>query len=291
MMPEGGMLCLKWLLIIICIQIALLSIGSALDTIYYTETTEEEGLNFNSSQMVEGFGIASSYMHMDSSNRVLHSHSSGSGVFTSESKALIREGIVAKLNPGSFASNTGVGYLENASKAYSPTRLDFPGSFSSRPISSLWSDSTILFAGDDSATALKASFDQVQALNKEMKTTASGAGAYENVSSSTSFAGNMDLNVVFNGTGQIGAYVGPLNGKSHDILTDRYYLVDEYYRGAYTISNKMKIGYKAILRQEEAEWLPCCYGGWAGMNYDDKRSFPVDVNRVFNCTCSSMIAY
>jgi hypothetical protein len=152
----------------------------------------------------------------------------------------------------------------------------------------LWSDSTILFAGGDSATSLEASFDRVQALNKEMKTTASGTGAYEDTSSSTSFAGNMDLNVVFNGTGQIGAYVGPLNRKNHDIMTDRYYLVDEYYRGAYTISNKMKIGYKATLRQEEAEWLPCCYGGWGSLNYKEKESFPVDINRVFNCSCFSV---
>jgi hypothetical protein len=146
-MPEGGMLCLKWLLILIYILIALLLIGSALGTEIYDETKTESGLRFSSNQTLEGFGIASSYMCMDSSSRVLHSHSSGSGVFTSESQALVREGIIAKLNPGSFASNTGVGYLENASKAYSPTRLDFPGSFSSRPISSLWSDSTILFAG------------------------------------------------------------------------------------------------------------------------------------------------
>jgi hypothetical protein len=286
--PEGGMLCLKWLLIINYILIALLSIGSALNTEIYDETKMEEGLSFNSNQTVEGFGIASSYLCMDSANRVLHSHSSGSGVFTSESKALVREGLVAKLNPGSFALNTGVGYQENASKAYSPTRLDFPGSFSSRPISSLWSDSTILFAGGDNATALEAKFDQLQALNKEMKTTASGTGNYEDLSSSTTFAGNMDLNVVFNGTGQIAAYVGPLNGNNHDILADRYYLVDEYYRGAFTISNKMKIGYKATLKQEEDEWLPCCSGGWKSMNYDDKRSFPVDVNRVFNCTCFSV---
>lgn len=282
------MLCLKWLLIIICVLIALLSNGSALDLTNYTETTEEEGLSFNSNQTVEGFGITSSYMHMDSSDRVLHSYGSGSGVFSSESKALIRDGIVANLNPGSFAINTGIGFQENASKAYTPTRLDFPGSFHSGPINSLWSDSTFLSAGEDKITFLKASFDQAQALNKEIKASVSGNGSYEDLTSSTFFTGSMDLNVVFNGTGQIGAYVGPLNRKNQDILTDRYYLVDDYYRGAYTISNKMKIGYKLTLRQEEDEWLPCCYGGWASMNYDDKRSFPIDANRVFNCTCFSV---
>ncbi len=273
-------------MIFICILVAALLMGSAVTAETYDETTEEEGLRFSSNQTVEGFGIASSYISMDSASRMIHSRSSGSGVFTSESKALIREGIVAKFNPGSFASNTGIGYLENASKAYSPTRLDFPGSFSSSPFSSLWSDSTILFAGGESATALQAGFDRLQALNKEMKTTASGTGAYEDTSSSTSFAGSMDLNVIFNGTGRIGAYVGPVNGNTHEAQADRYYLVDNYYSGAFTISNKMKIGYKATLKQEEAEWMPCCYGGWRSLNYEERKDFPIDIDRVFNCSCT-----
>jgi hypothetical protein len=277
------MLCLKWGIILL----VLLLIGSAVAEEKYYETTEEEGLRFSSNQTVEGFGIASSYISMDSANRMIHSRSSGSGVFTSESKALIREGIVAKLNPGSFALNTGVGYLENASKAYSPTSLAFPGSFHSGPISTLWSDCTVLFAGGDNATALQASFNRLQALNKEMKTTASGTGAYEDTSSSTSFTGSMDLNVVFNGTGRIGAYVGPLNGNTHEAQADRYYLVDNYYNGAFAISNKMKIGYKAAVKQEVAEWMPCCYGGWGSLNYEEKSNFPVDVDQVFNCSCIS----
>ena len=278
---------MKWAMILICILLAALMMASAVVAETYDETTTEEGLRFSYNQTVEGFGIASSYMNMNSSNRQLHSHSSGSGVFTSESKALIREGLIAKLSPGSFSANTGIGYLENASKASSPTRLAFPGSFHSGPINYLWSDCTILFAGGGSATALKACFDQVQAINKEMKTTASGNGAYEDTSSSTSFSGSMDLNAVFNGTGRIGAYVGPVNGETHDISADRYYLVDNYYRGAYTISSKMNIGYKATLKKEEAEWMPCCYGGLESMNLEEKKDFPLDMDRVFNCSCIS----
>jgi hypothetical protein len=272
-------------MILIYILMAALLAGYASAAETYDETTKEEGLRFSSNETLEGFGIASSYVHMDSSNRQLHSHSSGSGVITRESKALIREGFVAKLNPESFSANTGIGYLENASKASSLTRLAFPGSFNSGPINFLWSDCTILFAGGDSATALKACFDQVQAINKEMKTTASGNGAYEDTSSSTSFSGSMDLNAVFNGTGRIGAYVGPVSGKIHDISADRYYLVDNYYRGSYTISNKMNIGYKATIKQEEAEWMPCCYGGLASLNYEEKKDFSLDLDRVFNCSC------
>jgi len=279
---------LKWAMILICILVAALLMGSAVAAETYDETKTEEGIRFSSNQTSEGFGITSSYVHMDSMSRVVHSHSSGSGVFTSESKALIREGFVAKLNPESFSANTGIGYQENASKAYSPTRLQFPGSFHSPPISFLWTDCTILFAGGDSATALKACFDQVQAINKEMKTTASGNGAYEDTSSSTSFSAGMDLNAVFNGTGRIGAYVGPIAGKANDIdMEGKYYLVDNYYQGAYTISNKMNIGYKATLKQEEAEWMPCCYGGLASMNLEEKKDFPLYMDQIFNCSCIS----
>jgi hypothetical protein len=270
------MLCFRKLLVITYILISLMSIGLALDDDIYDGSITEEGLRFDSNQTVEGFGIASSYRCMESLDRVLHSHSSGSGVFTSESKALVRDGVVAKRTPESFESNTGIGLQENTSNAYSPTKLDFPGSFRSGPISSLWSDSTFLFAGNDNVTVLKASFDHVQALNKEMTTKVSGTGSYEDIQSSTSFTGSMELNAVFNGTGQIGAYLGPLNGENPDAL------MDEYYRGTFTISKKMQIGFKSTLRQEEDEWLPCCSGGWDDMNFNDKKSFPVDVNRVFN---------
>jgi hypothetical protein len=258
-----------------------MSIGLALAEDIYDETITEEGLRFDSNQTVEGFGIASSYRCMASWDRVLQSHSSGSGVFTSESKTLVRNGVVVERNPESFESTIGIGLQENTSNAYAPTKIDFPGSFSSEPIRSLWSDST--FAGNIEGIVLKASFDHVQALNKEMTTKVSGEGSYEELTrtqTSVSFGASMDLNAVFNGTAQIGAYVGPLNGTNPDVL------MDEYYRGTFTISKKMKIGLKSsLLQEEDDEWLPCCSGGWDNMNYNDKKSFPVDVNRVFNCTC------
>ncbi|MFZ2470501.1 MAG: hypothetical protein WAW52_01035 [Methanothrix sp.] len=248
-------------------------------------TSETKGLRFDSNLTVEGFGIASSYRYMAPSELVLHSHSSGSGVFTSESKTYARNDQILNQDEGmtvSLTSNVSAGVQEITSNAYSPTKLDFPGSFRSEPISSLWSDST--FAGSD-GVALKASFDHAQALNKEMTTKVSGGGTYDQegeTKSSASFAGSMKLNAVFNGTGQIGAYLGPLNGKDPEAL------MDEFYRGTFTISKKMVIGIKSSLTQNEDEWLPCCSGGWNNMNYKDKESFPVDANRVFNCTCFSI---
>jgi hypothetical protein len=272
------MLCLKKLLVIAYVLIALMSIGLAVDD---EEISEAEGLRFDSNQTVEGFGIASTHRYMASSDLVQHSHSSGSGVFTSESEAFVRNDVIVQGSPVSFTTNISVGVQEITSNAYSPTKLDYPGSFRSEPISSLWSDST--FAGID-GSVLKAIFNHVQALNKEMTTEFSGDGSYEETTqtSSGTFDGSMKINASFNGTGQIGAYVGPLNGKNPDVL------VDEYYRGTFTISKMMGIGLKSSLSQEEDEWLPCCSGGWDDMNFNDKKSFPVDVSRVFNCTCFSM---
>jgi len=277
------MLSLKKLPTIIYILIALMSIGLAFADEEITEEILREGLRFDSNQTVEGFGIASTYRCMASWDRVLHSHSSGSGVFTSESKTLVQNGVVAKRTPESFESNIGIGLQENTSNAYSPTKLDYPGSFRSGPISSLWSDST--FAGNDNGIVLKARFDHVQALNKEMTTKVSGAGSIEELTdskSSASFGASMKLNAAFNGTGQMGMYVGTIKGENLDAL------VDEYYRGTFTISKKMEIAFKSSLLQDEDDWLPCCSGGWDYMNYKNKEGFPDDVDRVFNCTCFSM---
>ncbi len=272
---------MKKLPIIICILIALMSVGLALadDEIY--DITNTTGLRFDSNQTVEGFGIASSYRCMGPLDLVLHSHSSGSGVSSSESRSYVRNDEIVEGSPVSFSENNSVGLQEITSNAYSPTKLNYPGSFRSEPISSLWSDSTFLFAGKDNVTVLKASFDQVQALNKEMTTKISSGASYEDLTQQSygSFASSMKLNAVFNGTGQIGAYVGTVRGNNTDVL------LDEYYRGTFTISKNMEIALKSSLLQEEDEWLPCCSGGWINMNYIDKKSFPVDVNRVFNCTC------
>ena len=275
------MFCMKKLPIIIYILIALMSIGLALADEELYGNTETTGLRFDSNQTVEGFGIASSYRCMGPLDLVLHSHSSGSGVSSSESRSYVRNDEIVDGSPDSFSENNSVGLQEITSNAYSPTKLDYPGSFRSGPISSLWSDSTVLFAGKENVSVLKASFDHAQALNKEMTTKISSEASYEDLAlhSAGSFANSMKLNAVFNGTGQIGAYVGTLSGDNTDVL------LDEYYRGTFTISKKMNIGLKKSLLQEEDEWLPCCSGGWDNMNYNDKKSFPVDVNRVFNCTC------
>ena len=273
---------MKKLLTIIYVLNALISMGLALNDDELYDKTETVGLRFDSNQTVEGLGIASSYRHLGSLDLVLHSHSSGSGVFSSESKSLVRNDDIVEGSPVSFTENKSVGLQEITSNAYSPTKIDYPGSFRSGPISSLWSDSTVLFAGSDNVTVLKASFDHVQAFNKEMTTMISSASAYEDLTrkSSGSFASSMKLNAVFNGTGKIGAYIGTLSGDHPDVL------VDEYYRGTFTISKKMKIGFKATSNEDEdEEWLPCCSGGWSRINYNDKKSFPVDVNSVFNCTC------
>jgi hypothetical protein len=269
---------LKKLPTIIYLLIALMSIGLALSD---EERSEAKGLRFDSNQTVEGFGIASSYRYLAPSDLVLHSHSNGCGVSNSESKTHVRNDLIVQGSPESFATNITVRLQENTNNAYAPKKLDYPGSFRSEAISSLWSDST--FAGAD-GIALKASFDHVQSLNKEMTTKVSGTGSYEkltNPKSSASFGADMDLNAIFNGTGNIGMYVGTLKGKNPDAL------VDEYYRGTFTISKKMEIVFKSRLLQEEEYWLPCCSGGWDALNYKDKESFPVDADRVFNCTCFS----
>jgi hypothetical protein len=146
------MLCFRKLLVLTCILIALMSIGLAVDEEY--ENTTTLGLRFDSNQTVEGFGISSSYRCMAPLDLVLHSHRSGSGVFTTESRSYLRNDDIIEGSSESFRENKSVGLQEITSYAYSPTKLDYPGSFRSGPISSLWSDSTFLISGNDNVTSV-----------------------------------------------------------------------------------------------------------------------------------------
>lgn len=277
-------MCFRKPMIIFYILIALMSIGlSHGDDV----NTEAIGLRFDLNQTVEGFGIASSYRCMESMDMMLHSHNSGSGASSHESRSYVRNDDIVEGSLSSFTENKSVGLHEIVSAAYSPTKLDYPGSFRSGPIKSLWSDSIFMSAGDQNVSAMKASFYQLQAFEKETTATLSSAGYYEELThplTSGSFAESMKLKAVFNGSAQIGANFGSVNGEGSDVL------LDEYYRGSFTISKKMNLGIKSSITQEEDEWLPCCSGGWTSMNLEEKGSFPVDVKRVFDCTCSASMA-
>jgi hypothetical protein len=61
--------------------------------------------------------------------------------------------------------------------------------------------------------------------------------------------------------------------------------VDEEYVGTYHIAKKMNLStYAPDPEEKEDYWLPCCYLGFADLNYADARVFN-SAKGIFDCTC------
>jgi hypothetical protein len=60
--------------------------------------------------------------------------------------------------------------------------------------------------------------------------------------------------------------------------------IDEDYWGTYHIEKNMTLEVPYHLIQKGDDWLPCCTGGFADMNYEDKKPFK-SATGIFDCTC------
>ena len=60
--------------------------------------------------------------------------------------------------------------------------------------------------------------------------------------------------------------------------------IDEDYWGTYHIEKNMTLEVPYHLIQKGDDWLPCCTGGFADMNYLDKKPFK-SATGIFDCTC------
>jgi hypothetical protein len=60
--------------------------------------------------------------------------------------------------------------------------------------------------------------------------------------------------------------------------------IDEDYVGSYHIEKNMTLSTIEEEEEEEDEWLPCCYLGFADLNYADARVFN-SAKGIFDCTC------
>jgi len=278
-------------------------IGKGPDYIFNTleDITEMGGFKFESSQSVSGIGIVSSYKNLGPYPTLIHSQSSGSGYYGYESTILVRKDVEYRMATDEYTGSDRLVKLEeDASAAYSPTAMNFAGSFKIKPIKIMWTDSTV--AGNQGGASINARFDHARALSREMSTEVSGATNYQDVikTGSSSFAAKMKLNVNFNGTAQIGMDAGVPAEIGHNpdggiiiydgmdvqrmAFGDSALLMDEYYRGSFSLVKTMGISSTGRLTQSEDDlWLPCCSGGYFEMTPPDKVGHSAE--GVFNCTC------
>jgi hypothetical protein len=283
----------------------LLMIGLA--TAEYMEEDEPvwdeiSGYKFNSSQSVSGVGFANSYRYLIANPQVLHSHSSGSGAYDYESVATVQYDIESKDKPEDFYSaDRKILLKESVSAANAPTMLNIPGSFKTVPIKSLWRDAVC--AGNREGTALWAIFDEAHSLNKEIEVTTSGKESYDYLidrtrSVSGTLDASMNLNAAFNGTARFGMNMAEIDKEALPYVlqpsrSDSKVMIDEFYRGSYSLTKKMKVSIKATYTENDDDWLPCCFGGYlTEPAYYQKgpNGFGSNLTNIFDCTCSNPIS-
>jgi hypothetical protein len=259
------------------------------------------GAKLGLNQSVSGVGFANSYRYLSADPHVFHSHSSGSGAYSYDSAATVQYDV--ELKSGSnfddyLSSDRKIEVQESVSAAYAPTTIDIPGSFRIAPIESLWRDASC--GGNLDGAALTVIFDKASSLNKDMVFKSNGT-RYIDLSrkeSSGSYYASMDLKASFNGTGRFGMVEAEVDDKfspSPDDLRpshkDSKVLVDEFYRGAFSLEKKMVISIKATYTQDDDDWLPCCFGGYlTEPAYYQKgpKGFGSNLTNIFDCTCSKL---
>jgi hypothetical protein len=259
------------------------------------------GNKLSLNQSVSGVGFANSYRYLSADPNIYHSHISGSGAYSYDSAATVQYDVELKFgsNLDDFiSSDRKIEVQESVSAAYAATAIDLPGSFEIVPIKSLWRDASC--GGSSDGAALKAIFDEASSLNKEMEFKSIGTRyiGLSNKDSSGSYDASMDLKASFNGTGRFGIVEADVDDKFSSSLDeprpsrkDSITLIDEFYRGSFSLEKKMTISLKHTSTEDDDDWLPCCFGGYlTEPAYYKKgpKGFGSNLSSIFDCTCSKL---
>jgi hypothetical protein len=246
---------------------------------YYEENNSIIGMRFDAQQSISGLGIASSYRCIQTDPLMLKSQSSGSGYYSSNSVIIGKKDVdISGTDDEYKSSGREVKFKENMSSAYLPTTTAAIGSFVTGPTKYKWSD--ITSEGNIGGVGMKISFSEADSLVKEISAEISGKQTIDRIhESSGSFKAGMELNSAFNGTAQVSAIYKDQNE------TVPVAMLDEYYRGAFSLVKKMKISEKSTesgADEDELLELPCCFGGIIDISSSDMEGLSAEC--VFNCS-------
>lgn len=262
--------------------------------------TTVQGYIYIADQSVSGVGFASIYGNLSSvdpdGSRPLNLRvfSSGSGSYRHESSIYVQNNIVVN-NEGDFTgSNRKINSKDDVSATYEGINFQFPGSFKTGSIKSLWKDQTCAknYAGIISLNSL---FDYAKSLQKESTTAMySNQKDYEGYveSSDSNIASSMDISSKFDGTAHFGATINDVRGERQTMKdkNNSIVLMDEDYRGAFNITKNMAVEITRTTDYNDFDtddydypWLPCaCNVGWDDMTIHDQRYH--SAKGFFDCT-------
>jgi hypothetical protein len=251
----------------------------------YADITTNSRFMYHNDQYVAGNGFFSDYGDTSVANLELRDHAHGSGSYDYRSIIEAYGAQYRDLTGESvILNNRRIVIEEGADFSYSPVIMQL-GTYS-RPISfrSLGEDK-ICLKNYASNTSVNAVFNYAGTLSKNLSADLfwrfSQNDDVDAVTVDNQSRTIMDIEAAFAGDGHIGVLDQSRGRKKVDVL------IDEDYRGTYSISKKISHEVKYMKKQQIDDWIPCCSDGFDDMNYQDQTQFK-SAKGIFDCTCSML---
>jgi hypothetical protein len=245
-------------------------------------------------QSVQGTGFHNYRENVSADGLGLDNAGHGSGSYNYEAKlSIVKQATYDEL-AGTGSSGTGernISYLESTDYTFAPEKFNFGKTFSSGAFNSLGSDETSI-QNSHGLMTMDARFDSIKTMSTNLFANAYWFNSSDDPTNldldplNSVDKGYTKLNVdsAFTGKGHIGVLglekTGLLNAKHLQVAN----LVDEDYLGTYNMKKNMSQTFNWKWTRERDDWLPCCSGGFADMNFEDQRPFK-SAKGVFDCTC------
>ncbi len=266
-------------------------------------------MTFNFEQSVQGNGYFMTYMYAKADNVAVKNYAHGSGSINNE--AILNYYDMDQMTHNVYTDYNDIKenciqFKETNSMVYAPMRIAVgTGYYAANPVdySSLLKEKTWV-KNYRAGTSMHHEVEYAHALDKDL-----------NVFAKETFNITYDPETIGFSTTQMNVNEDMTDGKAHigvlqaadnfatmntigdedsingdDVANLKSALknpaieIDEDYWGTYHIEKNMTLEVPYHLIQKKEDWLPCCSGGFADMNYQDKKIFK-SATGIFDCTC------
>ena len=247
-------------------------------------------------QSVQGTGFHSYRENVGTTGLRLNNAGHGSGSYNYEAKLSVENEASYDDGTGDYESGTGernLSYDESVDYTFAPVKFSFGKSFQSGAFNSLGKEETSI-KNDRGLMSMNALFDSISTMSNSLSANAYWFNSSDIADLDPDTLESIDrgytkLNIdsAFTGKGHIGVLglvePGLPNAKHLQVAN----LIDEDYLGTYQMVKSMSQTFNFTTIQEPDDWLPCCSGGFADMNFEDQKPIK-SAKGVFDCTCNQV---
>ena len=273
----------------VTIILALVMIGIALG-----DLATDAKFGYSMDQSVQGTGFHNYRENVDSKGLRLDNAGSGSGSYNYEAKLAVLKEIKYDDQANTYTPSTGernISYVESVDYTFAPVRFSLGKTFQSGAFNNLGKEETCI-KNDRGLMSMNALFDSISTMSKTLsanaywKNSSDDATNLDLVTLTSTDKGytNLKVDSAFTGLGHIGVLGLEKNGLPNAKNLQVANLIDEDYLGTYHMTKNMSQTFNWKWTRERDDWLPCCSGGFADMNFEDQKPFK-SAKGVFDCTC------